>query len=170
MCEPTKTAQTLTVGSTVLKFRSLNVAEGGNVLNGDKRANIEFLIRDVETEKTFLIKTDSAGLFCTNKFIPGNTYEIVNFSFNKNFSSGNWAFNDAPLNIIPDTYIEEGYVNPWIDIVIEVWPSETGKGVRYNYKWNYYTLNEVADDFRAKYPKSKWLNYPFAETPEYSDD
>lgn len=169
-CEPSKKSQTLTIGRIIVKIRSLSAAKGWSELNGDQKNNVEIQVRDLDTDKKFTLNTDKAGLLITNKFIPGNTYEITAFSYNKNFATGNWALIDYPLQVTPDIYIEEGYVNPWVDLTIEIWPTEDGNNVRYNYKWNNYTLSEVADDFRAKYPKSKWLNYPFAETPEYSDD
>lgn len=169
-CEPSKNNQTLTVGRVIVKFKKIPAGKGGAVLNGDKKGNIELTVRNVDTDKRYLFKTDLQGLFMTTKFTPGDSYIIESFSFNKDFSTGNWAFIDAPLNVDPNIYIEEGYVNPWVDLTIEVWPTEDGEHVRYNYKWNEYTLNEVADDFKAKYPKSKWMNFPFAETIEYEDD
>lgn len=160
--EPAGENDTLVVGRFQMTASGVRMDQGGAELKGNKKANCEITVLDLDTNKKLILRTDGEGIFMSTKFIPGHSYEILTFSYNKNYSTGNWSLVDCKVNYNPKIEIKEGCVNPWIDLVVTISPGDKPKSIRYH--WTVFTQNQkhIAAAFREKYPESKWLSMPFA--------
>lgn len=159
MCEPKKSDDTLLLGRISMKVSGLKSA-AGSVLNGDKHGNMEVIIQNITTGEKQILLTDKNGLFMTKKINPDDSYKIVNFSFNKDFSVGRFALIDVPLDFQPGVLIQSGNLNVFCDISITCIGQDDGsiKWSWKNYQADYYNVRQI---FYENYSKSKWVNYPY---------
>lgn len=160
-CEPKTSDDTLLVGRIAINISGLK-SSAGSLLNGVKHGNMEITFQDVSDQKIYYLTTDKNGLFMTNKIKKGHSYKILSYSYNKNYSQGNWALIDFPLIYTTRPIMETGNIYVFCNIVIDAKASgENSLSCSYYNDVDKY--DEIIDLLKENYSGSDWCSYPVAD-------